>query len=63
MKRTQLTLGIVCLLLAAIVSALCKAKLTFLVGSVNVFMYPAVALAALGLVFVLTSMQSGFHSR
>ncbi|HSR29045.1 MAG TPA: hypothetical protein VLY63_00670 [Anaerolineae bacterium] len=63
MKRTQLTLGIVCLLLAAIVSMLCKAKLSFLVGSINVIMYPAVALAALGLVFVLTSMQSGFRSR
>ncbi len=53
MKRIQVVIGIVFLLLAALVAVLGFAKVSFFVGPVSVNIYASIALAAMGLLIML----------
>ena len=57
MKKAQLILGIISLLLAALIFLLDAGKIAFLAGSTNVTIYPAIVLTVLGVILIAISRK------
>ena len=57
MKKAQLILGIISLVLATLIFLLDADKIAFLAGSTNVTVYPAIVLTVLGVILIATSRK------
>ncbi len=57
MKKAQLILGIISLVLATLIFLLDADKIAFLAGSTNVTIYPAIVLTVLGVILIATSRK------